>query len=645
MFRINAASFRPITFAKMHAMRLPAISPMRPEPIWVCPSRSFKPKPGLDTEASGSLPRGPIALPKATHSHHPRSQHQPPRTVTHDRQLILDILGTMPSQREARQFLKRFNQVPDGPGGSPLDPHYRDLLRPVAYPSRDDDDHDVPGGASASVTAAQHQKNGQLGLIALQDSVPRDKLRLFAGTLVQLQKLGLTPIVVVETAPPLPSQGGEPGRPPRRKGKDPVLGKLFEVANLIEESGGRSMALYTGVFSHISEANPGTVTPGTDLRSVHLAVGLGQIPVIATFSYTRDTHRKTNIPCHQALVSLSTALARDPLLKTPLKTILVNHRGGLGVSPAEPISFVNMEDEFREVRADLAGALETTCTDDDDRTTALLSQLRELDMARGILNVLPSSSSAIITSVTSSAALISNLITDKPLNATSLQSMPLDIIPSGRDHSDSHHYSSSRSPSSSSRVRVSLPTVLRHGLSVVTHKDLSTIDEERLTHLLDQSFRKTLVSRPYYERLADSLDRVIVAGDGYDGAAIVTYERDPLHLTTISNTPTTTASSSSTSSSSSLLPYLDKFAVAPTSQGIGVADILWKHVRKHHPTLSWRSRASNPVNKWYFDRSDGNLRLKGSQWVLFWYGEGAVEKLASYEAMVRNVPASFQNPG
>ena len=42
--------------------------------------------------------------------------------------------------------------------------------------------------------------------------------------------------------------------------------------------------------------------------------------------------------------------------------------------------------------------------------------------------------------------------------------------------------------------------------------------------------------------------------------------------------------------------------------------------------LVWRSRGNNPVNKWYFDRSTGFLRVKGKTesatkaggWVMFW---------------------------
>ena len=59
--------------------------------------------------------------------------------------------------------------------------------------------------------------------------------------------------------------------------------------------------------------------------------------------------------------------------------------------------------------------------------------------------------------------------------------------------------------------------------------------------------------------------------------------------------------------------------------GTGTADILWTKIRSMYPNLCWRSRTSNPVNKWYFDRADGSIKMKRDiedhhYWTLFWYG-------------------------
>ena len=98
-----------------------------------------------------------------------------------------------------------------------------------------------------------------------------------------------------------------------------------------------------------------------------------------------------------------------------------------------------------------------------------------------------------------------------------------------------------------------------------------------------------------------------------------------------------TAAPAATPAAVAPITYLDKFAVLPEHQGDGTVDFLW--VALHDETyglglpfsanpnggkegkgegrdLVWRSRADNPVNKWYFERSTGHLRQ--GDWVLFW---------------------------
>jgi amino-acid N-acetyltransferase len=134
--------------------------------------------------------------------------------------------------------------------------------------------------------------------------------------------------------------------------------------------------------------------------------------------------------------------------------------------------------------------------------------------------------------------------------------------------------------------------------------------------LLETSFKRTLNADAFYKRLEQTLDFVVVAGD-YVGAAIVTNESSP--------------------DSSEPISYLDKFAVLPSHQGDGTVDFLWVALHDEsyglgHPfsinpnggkegkgegrDLVWRSRADNPINKWYFERSTGHMRL--GSWILFW---------------------------
>jgi amino-acid N-acetyltransferase len=102
------------------------------------------------------------------------------------------------------------------------------------------------------------------------------------------------------------------------------------------------------------------------------------------------------------------------------------------------------------------------------------------------------------------------------------------------------------------------------------------------------------------------------------------------------------------------VPYLDKFAVLKRAQGSGgVADIVFNAlVRVALPLgVVWRSRADNPVNKWYFERAKGTWKVS-PHWTMFWtgagmdFGEGedATEKVRrwrDYVGVCRSVEASW----
>jgi len=154
-------------------------------------------------------------------------------------------------------------------------------------------------------------------------------------------------------------------------------------------------------------------------------------------------------------------------------------------------------------------------------------------------------------------------------------------------------------------------------LPIQVLRSTADIDKVKLNYLLEQSFNRGLDEEAFYKRLNETLDCIIVAGD-YAGAAIVTDEPNPLSP----DTP---------------ISYLDKFAVLPSHQGDGTVDFLWVALHDEtyglgHPfsanpnggrggvgegrDLVWRSRSNNPVNKWYFERSSGHVRL--GSWVLFW---------------------------
>jgi amino-acid N-acetyltransferase len=124
--------------------------------------------------------------------------------------------------------------------------------------------------------------------------------------------------------------------------------------------------------------------------------------------------------------------------------------------------------------------------------------------------------------------------------------------------------------------------VLRQGMQVRIHRSLQDLDRSALFSLLESSFGRKLDADAYWERLRVRHAGTIVAGD-YQGAAVMTLEP---------------AGPPSEDGSSPTMIYLDKFAVSPDSQGLGVADIVWNRMRQEFPFVAWRSRQDNGVNGW-----------------------------------------------
>jgi len=226
--------------------------------------------------------------------------------------------------------------------------------------------------------------------------------------------------------------------------------------------------------------------------------------------------------------------------------------------------------------------------------------LKNLSLARTCLAYMPPMSSAIFVNHRSPSSLIGNLITNKPAVSSSL---PHALLQGNR------------------KLTPHTPTLLRRGMDIRVVRDVNSIDHAKMTHLLEKSFNRVLDQERFYKRLETHLDFAIVAGD-YAGAAIVTTEPVQNADNPVSHLPIT---------------YLDKFAVLPSHQGDGTVDFLWVALHDEsyglgHPfsvnpnggkeghgegsDLVWRSRANNPVNKWYFERSTGYVRL--GDWVLFW---------------------------
>lgn len=131
-------------------------------------------------------------------------------------------------------------------------------------------------------------------------------------------------------------------------------------------------------------------------------------------------------------------------------------------------------------------------------------------------------------------------------------------------------------------------TLVRRGRPIRVQVGTDGLDTQRIVTLLEQSFGRTL--KPgYIESLSNA--KIYIGGDY---AAIAILKEHPCGW------------------------YLDKLGLSERAQGIGLGASLWNRVRRDHPSLYWRSRATNDANKWYLSRADGMHRA--GEWIVFWYG-------------------------
>ncbi|KAJ3104435.1 hypothetical protein HK100_004053 [Physocladia obscura] len=623
----------------------------------------------------------------------PQSQHIPLNSLAKERDLLLSILNAKPSKRDARLFVNKF-----------LDSSTEANLAPV-----------TPVNILAGV---------RLGVVRIDANLSQHDLDVFAGTLVSMHKLGLSPIVAIDfethstassiiharhikeaaslhtiisvlphrrkrsvgtgflrplisvsppVTPPVTPPVNGTGRQPRGNftqlppPSSPLsatrafmISECNRVVEAIERAGGSSVPIHSSVFttpssplSVTSSHLDSTVPPTCDIALLLRHLKRRCIPVVLPLCVTQDEGKTKIISSRDTMMGLvaggivdvavkppvtqsvllveknillngeslpatssATRKAQDGLLCQnahmflPVKLFLMNDRiGGVGVD-GRHVALVNLAEEGKDLIAALkdngnvSGAQGSgrkhVYNDAEDNARIL----RDLETARELLAVLGRvnpSSSAVIAAIDrhTRSDLLANWITDKPLNSTpNVKISDVDgvLVP---------------------------PTILRTGLTLQTHTgSLENIDLSRLEALLNSSFGKKLNGLPYFNRLKKCVSTVILAGD-YDGAVIVTSEF-------------------ANDASGSVVHYLDKLAVRPESQGLGVADILWKRLVEAYPNLCWRSRSNNPVNKWYFDRSDGNMKFgEDKYWMMFWYGDKGLARLNEYKAVCESIEASF----
>lgn len=536
--------------------------------------------------------------------------------------VILEVLKTRPSLRDFKAYAKTFGATLPPPH-RPSAPHVPALGEAPSL-SRDppvvSDRIAVDGGAPPLARA-------HTALVKVQGPFSDRQLESIAAGLEYLRKLGLLSIIVVddtswdERAWRFRADGSPDDSdvdellPWVREGtpraeqlglaeagqRHCMVREMWRLSNMLASSGADTQPiLHPAVRIAGGQGGaPGRTPLALDVPLAHLRAALeaGKTPIIMPMAHYEDDGalRCVCVSADDVMVALARALSRagegpTHLSLPPARLMVISREGGVPshARAGNPHLSINLASEYAAIHASFAWH--------DTHPRALA----HLDMVRDCLAYMPSTSSGVLATHRSPRSLIANLITNKAAHSPSL---PFRLL---ARRSDIQH----------------TPTIVRAGLPVRVILRWGDVDEEKLRRLLEQSFGQRLAPA-YFARVAARLECVVVIGD-YDGVAIVTNEQAP-----------------GDDDAAAPIAYLDKFAVLPKLQGSGAVDFLWAALHDEVQGLGmvdalnnnggrggfgigrdlvWKSRADNPVNRWYFERCSGYVRQRigGRDWVVFW---------------------------
>jgi amino-acid N-acetyltransferase len=602
------------------------------------------------------------------------------------RELFMNVLNAHATKRDAKQYLARFRPPKSAPKDAADAPSPLQQERNARH-RQDQDRLDrigvnlgglyAPARAIAetpqftreevdekAATTAEHNIHVALVCLRAPETLDDATLDGVALTLSQLVKLDMRILVVLDAGR---SVDGSPAA------LRDIAGAISEQAERLTRAIGRhspeAARFVAGVLETIDDATPSdaarpdrkpTVTatlPKLLLDPLRRSI----IPIVPTLAYASGG-RTTTVSASSVMEALTALMSglpqpsgtggeRQGLTTTLERIIILDTAGGIPSKARGDGAhvFINLEQEYSDIETELADYSQEVVKDEHGPgMLAMFDQHRSnLSMTCACLALLPSASSALIITPQEAASssqtsddnnigagtrrrkntLIHNLLTNKPMVSSSL---PVARLPSAN-------------PAETTTMALPRATLVKRGMPVTiipnpdpgvgwlppptgrTTLDLETdprVDLPRLVHLIDDSFRRKLDVADYLARIRGRVAGLIIAGE-YEGGAILTWESPP-------GAPSDDASR--------LVPYLDKFAVLGTSQGSsGVADIVFQSmVRSCFPHgVVWRSRRDNPVNKWYFERSEGTWRIPGSKWMMFWTGQGPVGEVGEGDEQAR----------
>ncbi|KAJ2785607.1 Amino-acid acetyltransferase, mitochondrial [Coemansia javaensis] len=547
-----------------------------------------------------------------------------------ERDLILSVLSTVPSRREAQRFLKSVSASETMRSQREFEERQAQLAAAQGHAVPGEALRDAPSRARSDAEAVPRRLTAAVFVGGAQAER--------AGRLLaQIQRIGVAPVVMVA--------GG--GAAAAAADYRDAIRSAHRLADAIEREGGRARPVNEGVFYNSPYARADlTVDP----ELIGAAVAQGQAPIITPLM--ADAALQVRV---LETAPAAEALARGLALSSSTQHAMAGSGGAFSLLLARLIllgdadgladgatfhRFVNLEE-------------------DHARVAQACAQPDALALMRTCLAILPPTAAGIVASVRSDPSLVlKGLISERPV-ATQHRSAAQRAAAASAAASAASAATAAAASAPSYRPLPNYPfvnvgpartqpqpqpqpqppveaepptrfTLLRHGFRIQRHTRVDACDLPRLRGLLEQSFGRTL-DGAYFDRLrgleAAGGIEVIVAGD-YQGAVIVTHEPVP---------------------GARPLAYLDKFAVLPAAQGTGMADILWAQLRRACPACMWRSRNDNGVNRWYFDRATGHFRApppeSGTRWVFFWYHPPAAapdpDEIRAGIRVAQAIPPSF----
>ncbi|KAI0478991.1 N-acetylglutamate synthase [Xylariaceae sp. FL0804] len=603
-----------------------------------------------------------------------------------DRDFLLSVLETSVTRRDARAYMNKFVPLLERKGATDFRQRAvqsrassNSNTAPASLESKDSTALSRPSHSPKPGGDLAAQEPLYVALVKFRAPELVDDLTLdgVGRTLSQLRRLGLISIVVVDCE--ADRRDAVTQRHIATTQANRIVTVIDKYVAIDESSGSGARVIDSPITITDSEnatASPFTsqtlfVSNPTDLMN---ALQNELIPIIPSFGYTENTCTVKPVNANDAVLALTRQLsglqfpgqlADDTHLTRLLRAaeiyrlVVLDPLGGI---PAKNRAtgrhlFLNLEQEYPEVKSDLEGSPATTSDENTHEDNA--HHLANAELARSALALLPPTSSAVITTPWEVARerlteenqmdlalvgtrrgqnpLIHSLLTDKPVQSPSLpterfmpitswagtcqigalttlakRGMPLTVFPN---------------------PRVTPWTPPQPGQERLRLTD-PCIDLARLVTLIEDSFGRKLDVDDYLKRIEGSLAGIIIAGE-YEGGAIFTWEK-PSSLVGMENPDP-----------SRLVPYLDKFAVLRKSQGGGgVADIVFNAmVRDCFPQgVCWRSRKDNPVNKWYFERSRGSLKFRDMNWTMFWTTPDLLledERFQDYKSVCRGIEPSW----